>query len=167
MLREGLKALVDILAGKSGCLEVVAESFLFHHFKGFFFWDYSVFFHVSKVSNQVLNNIFLCVIFYLYEPLSHAFKRFTVCYIEANNDCVTLLVKESRDWPETFLSSRVPDLQLNMRFAPHNHTEVSEFNANSHVVLCLEHLVNKPRKNTTFAYACIPDDNNFEQGVLV
>ena len=167
MLGKRLKAVVDILAGKCGRLEVVAESLLAHQLQGLVPRHGSVFLHVREVTDQVLDDVFFGMVFDFDEPLTDAFERLAVGDVEAHKDGVTFLIEEARNGPKTLLAGCVPDLELDVGLAAHYHAEVAEFDPDCYVMFCLKHLVNQAREDAALAHAGVADDDDLEERVLV
>ena len=102
------------------------------------------------------------MIFNFYEPVAHAFEGLAVGDIKDDKDSIGLVVKESRNRPETFLTRSVPNLQLDVLLASHDHSKIAEFDANRNVVLGLENLMDQPRQDARLPNTCVADNDDFE-----
>jgi len=103
----------------------------------------------------------------LNEPLLDTFKGLPIRNVKANKNRVRVLIKQPSDRSEAFLSCGVPYLKFHVSLATHDHSEVAEFDADRHVVLLFEDLVNEASQDATLAHTCVADDDHFEQGVLL
>ena len=136
MLCECLEYLRDILSSLSWGFNVMRKLLFSGELDSFLVGHLTLFFQVSKVSNQVDDDRWTCVISDLSKPLVlDIFEAGTICYIKDKEDAIWSLIKVSGNWSEAFLSSCIPDLELNIGLLFDDHTEITKFDADCNSVL--------------------------------
>ena len=87
--------------------------------------------------------------------------------VEDEEDAVAALVEISRDRSERLLTSRIPNLQLDISLLAYYHTEIAEFDSNCDSVLLFKCLACQSFKDASLADASVAQDHNLEEHIEV
>ena len=93
----------------------VADVVIASHFLSFFTWHIYVVYQVSFTSNKDNGYIFNdTILVNRFTPLRDSLKWHPACQIKADDNCVRVLVKCFCKGSESFLTSRVPDIDCQL-----------------------------------------------------
>ena len=129
---------------------------------------FALFFQICEIANQIYDYVFASVITHFSQPLRfYVFKTLTASDIEDKEDATTSLIKTACNGPETFLSCRVPNLQLHVCLLFNNHAKIAELDTDCHTVVLCEFLVSETLEDACFPNACVTKDDDFKKYIEV
>ena len=103
----------------------------------------SVLFKVGLIADQVQQDVWVRMLFCLFQPVDHVEESVVPRDVVCQEDAVGASVEYTGDGPETLLSCRVPYLELDNLILDFDN-EGAELHAYGHVVLLLEFVVHDP-----------------------
>ena len=148
----------DTISSLGWCLEESVESFFFCKGLTLLCANFSILFPVFFVSNQENKSVWLTLVLYFLEPVLQVHIRVHLCYVICKQHRMSTTIKDLCYRLERFLSSSVPDLQLEGDIM-HFDKKRSELNANCHLMIVLEFIVTHPVHQTRLTNAWITNYN--------
>ena len=155
------KGLFDTISSLGWCLEESVEPFFFCEGLALLSANFSILFPIFLVSNQENKSVWLTLVFDFLEPVLQIHIRVHLCYIVGKQHRMGTAIENFCYWLEWFLTSSVPDLQLESDIM-HFYKKRSEFNTNCYLMIILKFIVAHPVHQTRLANTWITNYNKLE-----